>query len=208
MSTQVPSNPQTPPRGFLNTCMTDNLLQYSAPSLHSRAARRATSPSINTDKSLKTVQPPSESLNQRPAILGLYQNAGVTKRNKHGRKAVMSSRARRRHEKGLMRAEGVVDRTAVKVAKSKKAESNIAGRKKTWDEINASVGAGGDGGKGMLVGNMFGALGDEDDDEEDVEDVDDEMWEAGEAAPAQGVAAKEAAVPPSAPPPQDDDDIL
>lgn len=118
----------------------------------------------------------------------------------------MSSRARRRHEKGLQRAEGVVDRTAVKVAKSKKAESNIIGRKKGWDEINASVvGAGGNGAKGA---NRFGALGDEDDDDEEIEEVDDEMWEAGAASSAQGVTAKEVAVPASAPPPQDDDEIL
>ncbi|KAF3770936.1 hypothetical protein M406DRAFT_234204, partial [Cryphonectria parasitica EP155] len=109
------------------------------PSLHSRAARRATSPSINTDKSLKDVQPPSESLNQRPSVLGLYQNAGVNKKAKRGRKAVLSSRARRRHERGLERAEEILDRTAVKVSRSKDSARNIDGRKKTWDEINASA---------------------------------------------------------------------
>lgn len=173
------------------------------PSVHSRAARRATSPSINTDKSLKAVRAPPESLNQRPAVLGLYQNAGVSKKSKRGRKAVMSTRARTRHERALERAEEIGDRTALKVAKSKVSAARIDTRRKTWDEINASAGAL----KDARAKNMFGALDDGEDDEEDVEEVDnfdDEMEEVQEAAPAEG--ATDAASAALAPPPQDDDD--
>ncbi|KAL2119126.1 hypothetical protein VTJ04DRAFT_6086 [Mycothermus thermophilus] len=106
-----------------------------APSIHSRAARRATSPSIDTDKSLKNVQPPPKSLNQRPAVLAAHHTGGVTKK-KSGRKAVLSSKARRRQLKSIDRAEAVMDRTAVKVQKSISQAKTINARKKAWDEIN------------------------------------------------------------------------
>lgn len=171
-----------------------------APSLHSRAARRATSPSINTDKSLKEIRPPAESLNQRPSVLGLHQNAGVTKKSRRGRKAVLSTRARKRHEKGLERAEEIVDRTANKVAKSKRAASNIADRKKAWDDVNGSVVKVGK--TGSSSSNMFAGLeaGGEEVEEDSVEEFDDEM--VGDAPAVTG-----AAVAPSAPG-DDDEEIL
>ncbi|AEO62792.1 uncharacterized protein THITE_2107393 [Thermothielavioides terrestris NRRL 8126] len=110
-----------------------------APSIHSRAARRATSPSIDTDKSLKHVRPPQESVDRRPAVLAAHHSGGVTKKAKSGRKAVLSSRARRRQEKSMDRAEAVMERTALKVQKSKDHAKVIHSRKKTWDEINREV---------------------------------------------------------------------
>ncbi|KAL2157205.1 hypothetical protein VTH06DRAFT_6341 [Thermothelomyces fergusii] len=108
------------------------------PSIHSRAARRATSPSIDTDKSLKNVRPPQESVDRRPAVLAARQAAagGGIKKAKSGRKAVLSSKARRRREQSMSRAEAVMDRTAVKIQKSKGHAKVIHARKKTWDEIN------------------------------------------------------------------------
>lgn len=105
-------------------------------SIHSRAARRATSPSIDTDKSLKQIRAPQESVDQRPAVLAAHHASGVTKKAKSGRKAVLSSKARRRQEKSMDRAEAVMDRTAVKVQRSKGHAKVIHSRKKTWDEIN------------------------------------------------------------------------
>ncbi|KAK2602479.1 hypothetical protein N8I77_009007 [Diaporthe amygdali] len=166
-----------------------------APSIHSRAARRATSPSINTDKSLKDVKPPPESVDFRPSVLGIHQNAGVTKKNKRGRKAVMSTKARKRHERGLERAEEIVDRTSTKVNKSKKSASNIAERKKGWEDINAQaveIAAA----KAAGV-NKFAGLADGDD--EDVEELDDEMWEAEKSTTV---------VADAPPPPQDDDEEI
>lgn len=116
-----------------------------APSKHSRAARRATSPSIDTDKSLKNVKPPAESINQRPAVLAAQHGAGVDKKKaRSGRKAVLSSRARRRHEKGMDRAEAVMDRTLSKIEKSKGQARTVQGRRKAWEDINTSARAAGD----------------------------------------------------------------
>ncbi|KAJ4414831.1 hypothetical protein N0V82_007678 [Gnomoniopsis sp. IMI 355080] len=177
-----------------------------APSLHSRAARRATSPSINTDKSLKDVQPPSESLNQRPAVLGLHQNAGVTKKSKRGRKAVMSTRARARHERGLERAEAIVDRTATKVQKSKYSASRVETRKKAWDEINAAAGKVGKKGTNMFAGLENDNKDEGNDDWEDVKELDDEMAEANPVVPVKMDSTSSSATPIVAAPPSVDED--
>jgi len=103
----------------------------SAPSKHSRAVRRAASPSINTDKSLKEVKPPSE---PRQAILEAHTGSGVKKSK--GRKAVLSSKARKRQEKGMDRAEAVMDRTEKKIEKSKGRARNVQDRSKAWEDLN------------------------------------------------------------------------
>ncbi|KAI1422996.1 Alb1-domain-containing protein [Xylaria sp. FL1777] len=108
-----------------------------APSLHSRAARRATSPSINTDKSLKDVQPPPESVDHRPSVLAIHHGAGVSKKQKKGR--AMSSKARKRHEKAQDRAAAIIERTEKKVALSKIQSRAIQGRRKIWEEINQNI---------------------------------------------------------------------
>lgn len=60
----------------------------------------------------------------------------MTKKAKSGRKAVLSTKARRRQEKSADRAEAIMDRTSVKVQKSKGHAKVIDSRKKTWDQIN------------------------------------------------------------------------
>ncbi|RTE69881.1 hypothetical protein BHE90_015725 [Fusarium euwallaceae] len=104
------------------------------PSIHSRAARRATSPSIDADKSLKDVKPPPRSAPHRPSVLAAQHSAGVSKKSK--RKTAMSAKARRRHEKGLEMAEAVIERTRSKVEKSKGRGRSIQLRSKAWEEIN------------------------------------------------------------------------
>lgn len=99
--------------------------------------RRATSPSINTDKSLKEARAPAASVDQRPAVLAAHRENGVSK--KHKRKSVLSTKARQRREKAMEMAEAVAERTAVKVQKSKNAAKVIDSRKKTWDQINKEV---------------------------------------------------------------------
>ncbi|CAJ2508041.1 Uu.00g092270.m01.CDS01 [Anthostomella pinea] len=111
-----------------------------APSVHSRAARRATSPSINTDKSLKNVQPPADSVNHRPSVLAIHQGAGVSKKQKKGRQ--LTSKALRRQEKDQERAAAILERTQQKVAKSKDQSRVIQSRSKTWDEVNQQIPAG------------------------------------------------------------------
>ncbi|KAK3378196.1 Alb1-domain-containing protein [Podospora didyma] len=129
-----------PKKGMAQTM--SNFLRFKPPnkspllgtSLHSRAARRATSPGIDTDKSLKHVKPPVDTTTDvRPAVLAAHHAAGITKKSK---KAVLSFKARRRQEKNMDKAEAVMDRTAKKVERSKGQAKVIFSRRRTWDEIN------------------------------------------------------------------------
>ncbi|KAI2623370.1 Alb1-domain-containing protein [Hypoxylon sp. NC1633] len=108
-----------------------------ATSVRSRAARRATSPGIDTDKSLKMVQPPADSVHLRPSVLAIHQGAGVSKKARKGRN--MSSRARKRFEKGQDHASAVMERTEQKIAKSKGQAQIAQTRRKAWDEINKQM---------------------------------------------------------------------
>jgi hypothetical protein len=79
---------------------------------------------------------PEESVNYRPAVLAAHHGSGVMKKTKRGRKSAMSSKARKRYEKGQDRAEAIMDRTQRKVEKSKDQARNIIVRSKGWEEIN------------------------------------------------------------------------
>ncbi|KAJ8065006.1 hypothetical protein OCU04_007309 [Sclerotinia nivalis] len=103
-------------------------------SVRSRAAKRASSPSIDTDKSLKNVKAPTETV-YHPQVLSPHQGAGVSKK-KNGRKSQLSSKAKRRQDKGLDRAEAVMDRTSTKIEKSKYRGRNVQERAKTWETLN------------------------------------------------------------------------
>ncbi|KAK0754826.1 Alb1-domain-containing protein [Schizothecium vesticola] len=108
------------------------MAKQRATSKHSRAARRATSPGIDTDKSLKNVKPPPAD-SKKPDVLAAHRSGGIIKKR---RKVVLSTKARKRQEKSMDRAEAVMDRTSTKVEKSKGSFRVIQSRKKTWDEIN------------------------------------------------------------------------
>ncbi|OAA78889.1 Ribosome biogenesis protein Alb1 [Akanthomyces lecanii RCEF 1005] len=124
------------------------------PSKRSRAARRATSPSIDTDKSLKTAQPPPRTKpTDRPSVLAVQHAAGVQKRSSH-RKTHLSAKARKRREKGMEMAEAVMERTSNKVQRSLNRQRTVDKRRKEWDAINKDVNE---------------AEGDEDEDDEDME---------------------------------------
>jgi hypothetical protein len=122
--------------GFPGSHVSRKLKITPATSVHSRAAKRASSPSIDTDKSLKDVKPPTETKSHRPSILAVHQGAGVSKKSKNGRKSVLSAKARRRQERGLDRAEAVMDKKEKKVEKSKGRAKTVQERSKTWDELN------------------------------------------------------------------------
>lgn len=122
----------------------------------------------------------------------------------------MSTRARARHERGLERAEAIVDRTATKVQKSKYSASRVETRKKAWDEINAAAGK-----VGKKGTNMFAGLEDNDDDDdgkddwEDVKELDDDMAEAEPGSPVKSGSASISAAPIlAAPPPVDEDEEI
>ena len=107
--------------------------------MHSRAAKRASSPSIDTDKSLKNVKPPTEAKSHRPSVLAVHQSAGVSKKSKHGRKSVLSAKAKRRQERGMGRAEAVMDKIEKKVENSRRNARKVQERAKAWDTLNKSV---------------------------------------------------------------------
>ncbi|OAA68751.1 Ribosome biogenesis protein Alb1 [Niveomyces insectorum RCEF 264] len=184
-----------------------------APSKHSRAARRATSPGIDVDKSLKLAKPPLSGAESRPSVLGIHQAAGVTKKSrKTGRKAILSAKARRRQERGLDRAAAVLDRTAQKVQRSQSSSRTTQMRRAAWDEVNnrlqKEVGAGAAKTQskfGVLASQNDGSEGDSDDGFEDADsgdeavrrfyELDDEMTEAtGDAAAAAPSTTEPAAV--------------
>ncbi|KAK2002692.1 hypothetical protein LX36DRAFT_598993 [Colletotrichum falcatum] len=108
------------------------------PSLHSRAARRATDVDIDTDKSLKNVKTPADSVDYRPSVLAAQTNAGISKKSKN-RKAQMTAKAKRRNEKAMDRAEAIMERTSNKIEKSKSKSRRIQTRSKQWDDINKSL---------------------------------------------------------------------
>ena len=107
--------------------------------MHSRAAKRASSPGIDLDKSLKDIKPPAKPKSQRPSILAVHQGAGVTKKSKNGRKTVLSARAKRRQEKGLDRAEAVMDKKEKRVEKSKDRARTVQDRAKAWEDLNKKM---------------------------------------------------------------------
>ncbi|KAG9246483.1 Alb1-domain-containing protein [Calycina marina] len=108
-------------------------------SVRSRASKRASSPSIDTDKSLKNVKPPNESVNYRPSVLAVHQSAGVSKKSKNGRKTLLSAKAKRRQEKGMDRAEAVMDKKEIRIVKSKDRSRTVQERSKAWEDLNKKM---------------------------------------------------------------------
>lgn len=88
---------------------------------------------------MKNVKPPPESTNHRPSVLAVHQGSGVTKKSKHGRKSVLSARAKRRQEKGLDRAEAVMDKKEKKIEVSKGRARTGQERSKAWEELNRKM---------------------------------------------------------------------
>lgn len=162
--------------------------------MRSRAAKRASSPSIDTDKSLKNVKAPETVYH--PQVLSPAQGAGVSKK-KSGRKTQLSSKAKRRQDKGMDRAEAVMDRTSTKIEKSKYRGRNVQERAKTWEALNKKA------------QEALQAAADKENEISEEEDVDEDNQSQGEvemddisAAP---VAAKSTPLPA---PIEDEDEIL
>ncbi|BDD54879.1 hypothetical protein MPDQ_008064 [Monascus purpureus] len=133
-------------------------LKTTSKSLHSRAARRAASPSLDLDKSLTSAPRVEENEIQRPSLLSDRANAGVSKKQA---KAKPKSRSQKlRQKKGMERAEMVMDQLEIKIAKSVNRGKTVKSRRVDWDDLNRKS------------GSMFAALqmntGDEDDHDDDV----------------------------------------
>ncbi|KAH7318122.1 Alb1-domain-containing protein [Stachybotrys elegans] len=170
------------------------------PSKHSRAARRATSPGIDTDKSLKDFKPPSRNT-ARPSVLAVQQSAGIHKKARRGRQ--MSAKAKRRHEKGIEMGEAILERTGKKLQRSLGRERLGKERRKAWDAINKDV----EEEVGDVEGDSDGVAAAEKDWE-----TDEDMDAGKDSEPAKKVAeaAPEPAPEPEATKPHiyDDDEIL
>ncbi|MCJ1401009.1 hypothetical protein MMC11_004221 [Xylographa trunciseda] len=106
-------------------------------SVHSRAAKRASSPSINLDKSLKDVKPPSTGSASHPSVLSVHHGAGITKRKGKGKS--LSRQQRLRQEKGIERAEAVLDKKEKKVERNAIKGKAVKERSSAWDELNGKV---------------------------------------------------------------------
>ncbi|USP81962.1 uncharacterized protein yc1106_09236 [Curvularia clavata] len=108
--------------------------------VHSRAARRAASPSLDLPKS---AQKPAHTTRDsaspsRPSSINPHalaaKDAGIQKRQKKGTN--MTRAQRLRHQKGLERAEENMDKLANKRLKSMGKGRKITERSKGWEDIN------------------------------------------------------------------------
>ncbi|RAL14544.1 Alb1 domain-containing protein [Aspergillus homomorphus CBS 101889] len=102
-------------------------------SKHSRAARRAASPSLDLDKSLVSV-PRVEETVQRESILADRANAGVSK--KKAKSKPLSKVQRARQQKGIERAEAVMDQLENKVNRSANRAKVVKARRGEWEDLN------------------------------------------------------------------------
>ncbi|OCT45136.1 hypothetical protein CLCR_06332 [Cladophialophora carrionii] len=99
----------------------------------SRASKRATSPSIDVDKSIKQAPRASDAT----PILAARPNGGITKSKK--KQKPLTKGQRRRQERGLARAEVVQDQMSKKVEDAAGRLKKRRERKGMWDEVNGSV---------------------------------------------------------------------
>ncbi|OCL03907.1 hypothetical protein AOQ84DRAFT_442390 [Glonium stellatum] len=190
-------------------------LKKKATTPHSRAARRAASPSLNLDKSLKTLPRPSSPTTSKPTpkphVLAA-QPTGIAKRNPKSKP--LKRQQRLRQIKGMERAADVMEKLEVKMQKSVGREKRVRERRKAWDELNGEK-------TGTKINNAFSALenggGGEwvsDEEMEAVEEASGEVEAIPDATQTNAVGeVKEVAVPESAPLPaatatEEEDEIL
>ncbi|OJI95902.1 hypothetical protein ASPVEDRAFT_48190 [Aspergillus versicolor CBS 583.65] len=106
-------------------------------SKHSRAARRAASPSLDLDKSLTSLPRVENTPMQRESILADRANAGVSKKQS---KPKAKSRAQRlRQQKGIDKAEAIMDQLEIKVAKSENRAKAVKSRRAEWTDLNGKA---------------------------------------------------------------------
>ncbi|KAF2398622.1 hypothetical protein EJ06DRAFT_583300 [Trichodelitschia bisporula] len=101
------------------------------PSVHSRAARRAESPSLNTDKSLKTVTPPSS----KPRAPVFNNDSGIKKK----KAKALKRQQKVRQQKLMERADIVNEQLVAKVQKSIGRFKTVKGRSKDWEDLNKKL---------------------------------------------------------------------
>ncbi|KAI9740266.1 MAG: hypothetical protein M1834_004844 [Cirrosporium novae-zelandiae] len=110
-------------------------VEQRSKSIHSRAARRAGSPSLGVNKSQRSLEAPEDSAAVRPHVLAAHHGDAIKK--KKSKRETRQQRLRR--EKGLERAEIVMDQLEKKVAKSVVKEKTIKARRANWQELNGTT---------------------------------------------------------------------
>ncbi|KAF2806526.1 uncharacterized protein BDZ99DRAFT_501340 [Mytilinidion resinicola] len=111
------------------------------PALHSRAARRAASPSLNLDKSIKTMPRPSSPVPKssrgtaKPHVLAAV-STGISKRSKS---KPVKRQQRLRQARGMERAADFMEKMEVKVQKSMGRTKTVKERRKPWEELNGGI---------------------------------------------------------------------
>src|ERR1700760_558655 len=99
-----------------------------APSIHSRAARRAVSPTIQTPRHLRDLSP-------TPRQPTKFSTGGITKRRK---KVQLSHSQKQRAQKALERAGVMADRLEKKVSRSEGKGKIVKDRRSDWTEFNSA----------------------------------------------------------------------
>ncbi|KAJ5209849.1 hypothetical protein N7449_004228 [Penicillium cf. viridicatum] len=103
-------------------------------SQRSRAARRAASPSLDLDKSVTSLPRAESPTTTRPSVLADRATSGIQKKQKKNDKV---SRAQRlRQQKGMDRAEAVMDQLEIKKAKSLARGKTVNSRRADWEDTN------------------------------------------------------------------------
>lgn len=97
----------------------------------SRAARRASSPSLNTDKSIKEAPRASDAT----PVLKPYLSNGIQKKTK---KKNLTHAQKLRHQKGIEKGTAIEDRLAAKVTDSKTRSRKRQNRRAMWEDINSA----------------------------------------------------------------------
>ncbi|EEP80187.1 predicted protein [Uncinocarpus reesii 1704] len=111
---------------------TPRLKSSSAKSVRSRSARREASPGLDVDKSVTSLPRAERTAVTRSSVLNAQHDSAVSKK-----KQKRQTRSQRlRQEKGLERAEVVMDKTEKKLAKSVHKGKVVKARKSTWDDLN------------------------------------------------------------------------
>ncbi|KAH8425204.1 Alb1 domain-containing protein [Aspergillus melleus] len=129
-------------------------------SKHSRAARRAASPSLDVDKSVMSLPRVEETALPRDSVLADRANSGVSKKQSKPRN---KSRAQRqKQQNGIERAESVMDQMEKKVSNSVSRAKAVKARRGEWEDLNRKS-----------VASKFQALENEADNDEDDAMVDD-----------------------------------
>ncbi|KAI5811115.1 Alb1-domain-containing protein [Peziza echinospora] len=133
----------------------------SSLSVHSRAVRRAASPTLNVDKSLLNISLPSEPnapLDTKTRMAKSLTEISLRTNHAGGNGGVgkakskkLSTKQRKRKEKAMEMGEAVLERTARKVSESIVKAKAVDHRRAGWDDMNKGIEVPVEAAKNMVV---------------------------------------------------------